>query len=91
MRIANGEPKAADFPQPMTCARDERGWKVSFDGDEHFEVPESLVSGGRPHRSPSSGVADLRDACRRVAARRSASPGVREYAPPRLPPRAPAD
>lgn len=41
-----GEPKAADVPQAMTFIRHERGWRVSFNGDEHFEIPESLVYGG---------------------------------------------
>lgn len=41
-----GEPKAADVPQAMTFTRNERGWKVKFNGDEHFEIPEPLVYGG---------------------------------------------
>ena len=41
-----GEPKAADVPQPMTFTRNERGWRVSFGGEEHFEIPEPLVYGG---------------------------------------------
>jgi hypothetical protein len=44
--FVKGEPKAADVPPPMTFVRDERGWKVRFDGDENFEVPEPLVFGG---------------------------------------------
>jgi hypothetical protein len=44
--FVKGKPEAADVPQPMTFTRDERGWKVSFGGDEHFEVPEALVFGG---------------------------------------------
>jgi hypothetical protein len=30
----------------MTFTRNERGWRVSFGGEEHFEVPEPLVYGG---------------------------------------------
>jgi len=41
-----GEPKATDVPQAMTFIRHERGWRVSFNGDEHFEIPEPLVYGG---------------------------------------------
>jgi hypothetical protein len=41
-----GEPKAADVPQPMTFTRSERGWLVSFGGEESFEIPEPLVFGG---------------------------------------------
>ena len=44
--FVKGEPKAADVPQAMTFTRNERGWRVSFDGSEHFEVPEPLVYGG---------------------------------------------
>jgi hypothetical protein len=41
-----GEPKAADVFQAMTSTRNERGWKVTFGGDEYFEIPEPLVFGG---------------------------------------------
>ncbi len=41
-----GEPKAADSAQRLTSTRNERGWRVSFDGEEHFEIPEALVYGG---------------------------------------------
>jgi heat shock protein HslJ len=44
--FVKGEPKATDAPQAMTFTRNERGWRVSFDGDEHFEIPEPLVFGG---------------------------------------------
>jgi heat shock protein HslJ len=44
--FVKGEPKAADVPQAMTFTRNERGWKVTFNGDEHFEIPEPLVFGG---------------------------------------------
>ena len=44
--FVKGEPKAADVPEAMTFTRDERGWKVTFNGDEHFEIPETLVFGG---------------------------------------------
>lgn len=44
--FVKGEPKAADVPQAMSFVRHERGWRVSFGGEEHFEVPEPLVSGG---------------------------------------------
>lgn len=44
--FVKGEPKAADVPQAMTFTRNERGWKVTFNGDEHFEIPEALVYGG---------------------------------------------
>ncbi|KPK15329.1 MAG: hypothetical protein AMJ67_15380 [Betaproteobacteria bacterium SG8_41] len=41
-----GTPVAADVPQPMTFTRNDRGWVVTFGGDERFEVPEPLVMGG---------------------------------------------
>jgi heat shock protein HslJ len=41
-----GEPKAADSAQAMSFVRNERGWRVTFDGQEHFEIPEGLVFGG---------------------------------------------
>lgn len=44
--FVKGEPKAADVPQAMTFTRNERGWRITFNGDEHFEVPEALVYGG---------------------------------------------
>ena len=44
--FVKGEPKAADVPQAMTFTRNERGWMVTFNGDEHFEIPEPLVFGG---------------------------------------------
>jgi heat shock protein HslJ len=44
--FVKGEPKAADVPQAMTFTRNERGWKVTFNEDEHFEIPEPLVFGG---------------------------------------------
>lgn len=44
--FVKGEPKAADSFQPMSFIRHERGWRVSFNGDEHFEIPEPLVYGG---------------------------------------------
>ncbi|TLD44628.1 MAG: hypothetical protein FAZ92_03110 [Accumulibacter sp.] len=44
--FVRGEPKAADTPQAMSCTRNERGWRVSFNGEEHFEIPEPLVYGG---------------------------------------------
>ena len=44
--FVKGKPKASDVPQAMSFTRDERGWRVSFDGDEHFEIPEPLVNGG---------------------------------------------
>lgn len=44
--FVKGEPKAADTPRPMTFTRNERGWRVSFGGEEHFEIPEPLVYGG---------------------------------------------
>lgn len=39
-------PVTADVHQPMTFTRDERGWMVTFNDDEYFEVPEPLVFGG---------------------------------------------
>jgi len=30
----------------MTFTRNERGWQVTFDGHEYFEIPEPLVFGG---------------------------------------------
>ena len=44
--FVKGEPKAADVPQAMTFTRDERGWRVSFNDEEHFDIPEALVYGG---------------------------------------------
>jgi heat shock protein HslJ len=44
--FVKGEPKVADVPQAMTFTRNERGWRVTFNGDEHFEIPEPLVYGG---------------------------------------------
>lgn len=44
--FVKGEPRAADTPSAMTFTRSSRGWRVSFDGEEHFEVPEPLVNGG---------------------------------------------
>lgn len=44
--FVKGTPVAADVPQTMTFTRDERGWKVSFEDNEHFEVPEPLIFGG---------------------------------------------
>ena len=44
--FVKGEPKAADTPQAMTFTRNERGWRVSFGSEEHFEIPEPLVFGG---------------------------------------------
>jgi heat shock protein HslJ len=44
--FVKGEPKAADVFQPMSFIRHERGWRVSFNGEEHFEIPEPLVFGG---------------------------------------------
>ncbi|NJD24902.1 MAG: META domain-containing protein [Betaproteobacteria bacterium] len=44
--FVKGEPKAADVPQAMTFVRNERGWRVSFGGEEHFEIPEPLLFGG---------------------------------------------
>jgi heat shock protein HslJ len=44
--FVKGEPKAADVPQAMTFTRDDRGWRVSFDKAEHFEIPDALVYGG---------------------------------------------
>ena len=41
-----GKPKAADSAQAMSFVRNERGWRVTFDGQEHFEIPEALVFGG---------------------------------------------
>ncbi|EXI70689.1 MAG: META domain protein [Candidatus Accumulibacter sp. SK-11] len=44
--FVKGEPKAADVPQAMTFTRNERGWRVTFNGDEHFDIPQELVFGG---------------------------------------------
>jgi heat shock protein HslJ len=41
--FVKGEPKAADSAQALTFTRNERGWRVSFNGEEHFEIPEALV------------------------------------------------
>lgn len=44
--FVKGRPEAADVPQPFAFTRDERGYTITFSGDERFEVPESLVFGG---------------------------------------------
>lgn len=44
--FVQGEPKAADVAQAMTFTRDERGWRITFGGEEHFDVPRPLVFGG---------------------------------------------
>lgn len=44
--FVKGEPKAADSAQRLTFTRNERGWRVSFGGEEHFDIPEALVFGG---------------------------------------------
>ncbi|MCM8597021.1 META domain-containing protein [Accumulibacter sp.] len=44
--FVRGEPKAADTAQAMTFSRNESGWRVSFDGEEHFDIPGPLVYGG---------------------------------------------
>jgi heat shock protein HslJ len=44
--FVKGEPKVADTPEAMTYTRNERGWRVSFGGEEHFDIPEPLVFGG---------------------------------------------
>ena len=44
--FVKGEPKAADVSQGMTFTRNERGWRITFNGDEHFDIPEPLVFGG---------------------------------------------
>lgn len=44
--FVKGEPVASDSAQPMTFTRHERGWRVTFGENEHFEVPEPLVFGG---------------------------------------------
>jgi len=41
-----GEPKAADTSLAMTFIRNEHGWRVSFNGEEHFDIPAPLVFGG---------------------------------------------
>ena len=41
-----GEAVAADVSLPMVSLRDEFGWKVKFDDNEHFSVPMPLVFGG---------------------------------------------
>lgn len=41
-----GEPRAADTAQTMTASRTERGWRLSFGGDEHVEVEDALLTGG---------------------------------------------
>jgi len=44
--FVKGEPRVADTPQEMRFIRTQQGWRVTFGGDEPFEIPESLVSGG---------------------------------------------
>lgn len=41
-----GAPKATDVPQAMRFSRNAQGWRVTFNGDEHFDIPEPLVFGG---------------------------------------------
>lgn len=42
----NGEPAHADTSQPMTFNPTDRGWRVTFDRDETFDIPQELVHGG---------------------------------------------
>ncbi|MFD0666590.1 hypothetical protein ACT80S_02630 [Ramlibacter sp. MAHUQ-53] len=42
----HGEPKASDTHQPMSAVRTGQGWRVSFNAEEHFEIPDALVHGG---------------------------------------------
>lgn len=44
--FVDGAPRAADASGAMTTVRTERGWRVGFDGNEHFDIPEPLVFGG---------------------------------------------
>lgn len=44
--FVQGEPRASDAAQAMTFTRDERGWRITFGGEEHFDVPQPLVFGG---------------------------------------------
>ena len=44
--FVKGEPRVTDAPQEMRFIRTEQSWRVTFGGDEPFEIPESLVSGG---------------------------------------------
>jgi hypothetical protein len=45
--FVKGRPEAADVPLAFTFSRNERGdIVVDFGGEERFEIPESLVSGG---------------------------------------------
>lgn len=41
-----GTPVASDSPQRPRHVRDERGYRISFDRDEQYEIPEPLVFGG---------------------------------------------
>jgi hypothetical protein len=44
--FVKGKPVTADTSSPMAYTREERGWKVTFSGDERYEIPEPLVFGG---------------------------------------------
>lgn len=41
-----GTPQAADVPQALSFSRNALGWRVSFNTDEYFDIPEALVMGG---------------------------------------------
>jgi hypothetical protein len=44
--FVKGKPAAADIVHAFTFTRDERGYVITFNADERFEVPEALVFGG---------------------------------------------
>lgn len=44
--FVKGKTVASDSPRQLTDVRDERGYRISFDRDEHYEVPAPLVFGG---------------------------------------------
>lgn len=41
-----GKPAHADTSQPMAFTTTERGWRVTFDQDETYDIPQELVHGG---------------------------------------------
>lgn len=44
--FVKGQPVSTDTTSVMSVDRNEHGWRVSFDGDESYEIPEAIVFGG---------------------------------------------
>lgn len=41
-----GRPQAADVPQALSFSRNALGWRITFNQEEYFDIPEALVLGG---------------------------------------------